>query len=586
MKSVILGNKIFTASGLLFLALMSCTMSFAQKGKDPSKMSFKGFLWPNQTPGECPFAQSQEINGIYFTGKNSDYYCGDTFYPSWASDGNLYSPFTDGTTDGINSYSADPSSTTGNVVMTGDDPLDLEIKNTSGTQIARAYPYGGRYPCGSLLYNGVWYYGTYLLGITANTIDDGYRYGWPILGPMPGFRISKDYGKTWTPSPLTTEKPLFPEPRELFGAVKMGAPHFVDFGKNMEHAPDGKAYMVCMGAEDDDPMPRFGNLSWVSADQVYLTRVTPTVENINDIKAYEFFAGHDANGEPIWTNDFEKIKPLLDWNNHMGCVTVTYNAPLKKYFMCVTDGWRTRSNMDSYILEADKITGPWKMVTYMQEFGTQAYFLNFPSKFISDDGKTMWLCYSGNYGEHKKLPRNPPNGRYGLCLYEVRLLGDDKQQFQVSQAWSDPKNVAPKATISASSQSAGSSADYLINGKVCQPEQGISDHWASESKDGAAWVKLAWDTPQIIRSLRLFNCLNKKDIEKFGYVEFSNGRKIPIRVPLPNTALDGLDISWGNKEKVDWVKIVFDQVKPGNTSFSLSEIAIFGEAVKGLDSEK
>ncbi len=81
----------------------------------------------------------------------------------------------------------------------------------------------------------------------------------------------------------------------------MGAPHFVDFGKNMEHSPDGKAYLVGMGAEVIDKMPRDANLSWISGDQIYMCRVTPSIENINDMSKYEFFGGHDKNGNPIWT---------------------------------------------------------------------------------------------------------------------------------------------------------------------------------------------------------------------------------------------------------------------------------------------
>jgi hypothetical protein len=264
---------------------------------------------------------------------------------------------------------------------------------------------------------------------------------------MPGFQISRDLGKTWQDSPLSSSQPLFPEPAKHLGPVKMGAPHFVDFGKNMEHSPDGKAYLVGMGAEENDAKPRpcikpgkpgtpfelspgctntfaHGNLSWISADQVYLARVTPSPETINDLKAYEFFAGYDAAGKPLWTSDFKQIKPLLEWNNHMGCVTVTYNPGLKKYLMCVTDGWPTVAKMDSYILEADAITGPWRMAVYLKDFGEQAYFLNFPSKFISADGKTLWLCYSANFSpgwNGVDLKFNPPGGRYGLCLHEIKL---------------------------------------------------------------------------------------------------------------------------------------------------------------------
>ena len=61
----------------------------------------RGFVWQSEVPEDCPFEPSKTLTGIFFTGRHSDYRCGDTFYPSWASDGNLYSPWTDGTTDGI-----------------------------------------------------------------------------------------------------------------------------------------------------------------------------------------------------------------------------------------------------------------------------------------------------------------------------------------------------------------------------------------------------------------------------------------------------------------------------------------------------
>ncbi len=417
---------------------------------DTSIDAANGFVWKSVIPEDCPFERSKTLTGIFFTGRHSDYRCGDTFYPCWASDGNLYSPWTDGKTDGIVSVSGrGENAHTGHAMMIGDDPLKLVIKNTSPPKKASAKPYSGRYPAGSLVYNGIWYYGTYCLGPKGSTRHKEFTWNWPYLGPMPGFQISRDLGKTWEPSPLSPGTPLFPEPKEYLGPVKMGAPHFVDFGQNMKHSPDGKAYLLGMGAVENDLKPRpcikpaagggveiqdcdedfdHANLSWVTADQVYLARVKPRPETINDLKAYEFFAGRDKKGQPLWSNDFKKIKPLIEWNNHMGCVTATYVPGLKKYLMCITDGWPTVSKMMSYILEADKITGPWRMAVYMKDFGEQAYFLNFPSKFISEDGKTLWLCYSANFSpgwNDVKLEFNPPGGRYGLCLHEVRLLGSD-----------------------------------------------------------------------------------------------------------------------------------------------------------------
>lgn len=48
-----------------------------------------------------------------------------------------------------------------------------------------------------------------------------------------------------------------------------------------------------------------------------------------------------------------------------------------------------------------------------------------PSKFISGDGKILWLAYSANFSSGwngVKLEFKPPGGTYGLSLHEIRLL--------------------------------------------------------------------------------------------------------------------------------------------------------------------
>jgi len=196
----------------------------------------------------------------------------------------------------------------------------------------------------------------------------------------------------------------------------------------MQYSPDGKAYLVAHGADISDSEPRFWNASWITGDQVYLIRVTPSIENMNNAAAYEFFSGYDEKGTAIWTGDFAKIKPLLEWNNNMGCVTVTYNAPLKKYIMCVTDGGNTCSKMNTYLLESDSLTGKWKLVTYLKNFGEQAYFVNIPSKFISADGKSAWLMYSGNFAPDwngLKIEEKPLGSHYGLVMQKIEILKQD-----------------------------------------------------------------------------------------------------------------------------------------------------------------
>jgi hypothetical protein len=313
----------------------------------------------------------------------------------------------------------DTPETTGQAKIVGDDPLRLVIHQL-GIHYGDPSPYKGRYPCGSLVLDGAWYYGTY-------TLDDlhGACGNWCTLGPFVGFRHSLDYGLTWIDTPHTPASPLFGESAQGGARVKIGAPHFVDFGRNMQHSPDGKAYLVAHGANGPD-----GWANWIAGDAVYLLRVTPSVSTINDPMAYEYFAGRDAEGRPLWSHDFAAIQPLLTWHRQLGCVTVTYNAPLDRYLMCVSrpaDGFSSLGAYDTIILESSSITGPWSLVHYLHGFGPEAYFVNIPSKFISADGRTAWLCYSANFaqlvpGEEPITEGGaPPGSQYSLCLQEFSI---------------------------------------------------------------------------------------------------------------------------------------------------------------------
>jgi hypothetical protein len=426
---------------ITIFSLLSCLLCMANEAVRgqmmPDTLRYPPFVWRSEPPSDCPFGPSKDLTGIKFLGYKSGFHVGDTWYPSWAEDDRLYSPFTDGTclrldggtdlsvSDGSSSqgYGLEHSST-GQAVIEGDNPMHLRVYSL-GLSHASSLPYHGRYPCGSLVYNHVWYYGTYCLDPAGGTPYGDKTYNWPWMGPFVGFRYSVDSGRTWRDCPHTPATSLFGESGLNGFPVKIGSPHFVDFGKNMQFSPDGKAYLVAHGADTADTKWRFYNDSWITGDQVYLIRVTPTIENMNDISAYEFYAGRDEKGNTLWTRDFRKIKSLLEWNNNMGCVTITYNAPLKKFLMCVTDGGNTCSKMNTYILESDQLTGNWKLVTYMKNFGEQAYFVNFPSKFISGDGKTAWMLYSGNFAPDwngMKIKPNPPGTHYGLVLQKIEFM--------------------------------------------------------------------------------------------------------------------------------------------------------------------
>ncbi|MGB2861716.1 MAG: discoidin domain-containing protein, partial [Sedimentisphaerales bacterium] len=260
--------------------------------------------------------------------------------------------------------------------------------------------------------------------------------------------------------------------------------------------------------------------------------------------------------------------------------------PLKKYLMCITDGWPTVAKMNSYILESDKITGPWKLVTYMKEFGEQGYFLNFPSKFISKDGLTLWLCYSGNFSQgwnNIRFKAKPPGSRYGLVLQQVKLLNPAmlrqyKQKQNKPQQQKDPlkssSNIAPKAKVTASSTHKDYSAEAAIDRVVGGYPEDTSAEWASNGEKASASLQLSWDKSQTINRIWLFDRPNTNaDQVTAGTLTFSDGSSINVG-ELPDDASAAKEITFPPKE-VTWLKFVVTSVKPETQNIGLAEIAVF-----------
>lgn len=138
--------------------------------------------WPSTPPADSPFPMSQDLSSYFYALNGQAVPPGihaDTWYPSWSSDGRLYSSWTDGNVNGVPSGSGGGAhATTGFAIITGDDPFNLTLSGVA-TYVEPTMPYEGRYPSLNAHIDGVWYYGTYALE----------NYGrWP---PPPG---TKDCG--------------------------------------------------------------------------------------------------------------------------------------------------------------------------------------------------------------------------------------------------------------------------------------------------------------------------------------------------------------------------------------------------------
>ena len=133
-----------------------------------------------------------------------------------------------------------------------------------------------------------------------------------------------------------------------------------------------------------------GPNAYHSFDQVVLARVPK--DHITDRSAYEFLVRLDKSGKPEWTSDIDQRSPLFRLPGRCQRLDIVYNAGLKRYLMCVgfnhSSGWG--------IFDAPEPWGPWTTAFYTDDWGldhTHGYRL--PSKWISTDGKTMYLIYSG-----------------------------------------------------------------------------------------------------------------------------------------------------------------------------------------------
>jgi hypothetical protein len=172
--------------------------------------------------------------------------------------------------------------------------------------------------------------------------------------------------------------------------------------------------MVGFGA-----LPGQGHLNWILGDAIFLGRVDPASGDLNDARRWEWFAGDG------WAPTVEAAQPIFTWPRSVGQLSMTYFPDVRRYVMWVSYARQDGVPTVSYVLEAEAMTGPWRIAGYWDGFGAQAYFLNFPTRFVSDGGKVAWLAYSANHTDYYRrtqtIPEIPIGSRYALCLHEMRL---------------------------------------------------------------------------------------------------------------------------------------------------------------------
>ncbi len=202
------------------------------------------------------------------------------------------------------------------------------------------------------------------------------------------------------------------------GKAKFRVPRAVVYGQDNSLSPDGKIYLVSHGFSSGT-----GTNNRANGDALYLCRVDSGIENVIDHTKYEFWNGSS------WAPTVEEARPFLDWPDNLGGATITWNPGLEKYILVVHHNNHTgigdvAEEHRTIIMESDKITGPYKTIHYMVDWGPGSYFGNIPAKYISEDGKTAWLVISANCWAE---PANPPQCIYSCSMHEFKFVTMDDE---------------------------------------------------------------------------------------------------------------------------------------------------------------
>ena len=296
--------------------------------------------------GEAPYPQSAVIRKVAFE-PFENIRCAapgsDNWPITWADDGHLYTSYGDGW---------------------GFEPLTEKKLSQGFARVAgSAEDFRGeniRTPSGERLGDGP--KGAKASGMLA---AGGVLYAWVRNTGNSQLIWSADRGKTWQ-----------------WGFrfdVSFGSPAFLNFGRNYQGARDHFVYTY----SQDGPS------AYESSDRLVLARVPP--DRIRERSAYEFFVRLDK-GQPMWTKDIEKRGAVFNYPGMCQRVDAVYNPGLRRYLLALgydhEGGWG--------IFDAPEPWGPWTTAFHTHYWGaggTHGYRL--PSKWISPDGRTMFLVFSG-----------------------------------------------------------------------------------------------------------------------------------------------------------------------------------------------
>jgi len=279
----------------------------------------------------------------------------DNWPITWADDNNQYTAYGDG-------WGFEPKTEKklslgiAKVIGSPDDFRGINVRTESGERLGQGAK--GAKASGMLCIDGILYM------LVRNT--DNAQVAW-----------SDDHGRTWTWCDWGFK-------------TSFGAPTFLNFGKNYAGARDDFIYIY---SHDSDS-------AYIPADRFVMARVPKN--RIKERRAYEFFKGLNESAEPIWTTDIRDREAVFIHPGKCYRSGISYNAGLKRYLWCQilpfsTDSRGSRFQGGFGVYDAPQPWGPWTTVFYTESWDVgPGETSSFPTKWISSNGKTCHLLFSGD----------------------------------------------------------------------------------------------------------------------------------------------------------------------------------------------
>jgi hypothetical protein len=348
----------------------------AQLGKESEGLGFWGGLEEylfnpimdsiNQKPQHHGILSSPMIKGVEWapidaiirkaTGKGRD---GSDNWPiTWADDGDLYTAYGDG-------YGFDPivpqKLGLGFAKVTGAPP-DFKGENIRSDAENTNTGRRGKKASGLIMVDGILYMWM------RNADNDGHysQLAW-----------SDDYAKTWTWSKWRFEE---------FGYMT-----FINFGRDYSGVPEKhKDYVYMVSHNHPD--------AYEATDNFVLLRTPKNA--IPDRNAYEFFVKIDSGNDPVWTSDIKQRGAVFTNSGLCRRSGISYNRGLKRYLwwqQLRRDEADTRYTGGFGVYDAPEPWGPWTKVYKTDQWDVGPGETGcFPTKWMSEDGKTCYMVFSGN----------------------------------------------------------------------------------------------------------------------------------------------------------------------------------------------